>query len=112
MMKAASAKLIIVAGGLALSLATGVGTATAAPDLSPFVNTTCSYPQVISALNATDPAAAAQFTASPMNVSAVQQFLAAPRSERQRMAEMVAASPNSEQFFGLMQQVVSTCNTF
>lgn len=112
MIKVSSARLAAVAGGLALSVTAGVGTANAAPDLGPFVNTTCSYPQVISALNATDPAAAAQFTASPMNVSAVQQFLAAPRSERQRMAEMVASSPNSGQFFGLMQQVVNTCNNY
>jgi hypothetical protein len=33
------------------------------------VNTTGSYPQVMSALNAQDPAAASQFSASPMSQS-------------------------------------------
>ena len=39
--------------------------ANAAPDLSPLVNTTCTYEQLVAGLNAVSPAMAAQFTANP-----------------------------------------------
>ncbi|WP_326545270.1 hemophore-related protein [Mycolicibacterium sp. ND9-15] len=104
--------LAAAAGGLVLSLTAGLGVASAAPDLGPIINTTCSYPQVMSALNATDPAVAAQFNASPMSVSAVQQFLAAPPNERQQMAQMIAGTPGNEQYFGLIEQVFTRCNSF
>src|ERR1700691_3928308 len=58
-------RLAVAAGGLALSLTAGAGVASAAPDLGPAINTTCSYSQVVSALNAQDPAAAAQLNGSP-----------------------------------------------
>ena len=99
-------------GGLALSLTAGVGIASAAPDLGPIVNTTCSYPQVMSALNAQDSAVAAQFSSSPMNTSALQQFLASPPAARQQMATMIANQPGNEQYYGLIQQVFNTCNSF
>lgn len=104
--------LAAAVGGLAVTLTAGLGVASAAPDLGPIINTTCSYPQVMSALNATDPAAAAQFNASPMSVSAVQQFLAAPPNQRQQMAQMIASTPGNEQYFGLIEQVFRSCNSF
>ena len=53
-----STKVAVVLGGMTLSLAVGVGVgvASAAPDLGPLVNTTCSYPQVVAALSAQQPA--------------------------------------------------------
>ena len=59
-------RLAVAVGGLALSLTAGAGVASADPDLGPVVNTTCNYSQVTAALNAQDPAAAAQFNDSPM----------------------------------------------
>ena len=44
----------------------GAGVASADPDLGLIVNATCSYLQVVSALFAQDPEAAAQFNASPV----------------------------------------------
>jgi hemophore-related protein len=105
-------RVAAAAGGLALLLTAGVGVASAAPDLGPIVNTTCNYPQVMSALNAQDSAVAAQFSASPQSTSVLQQFLASPPAERQRMAAMIAAQPGNEQNFGLIQQVFNTCNNF
>jgi hypothetical protein len=51
--------------GLTLSMTVDVGVASADPDLGPVINTTCNYSQVVSALNAQNPAAAAGLSASP-----------------------------------------------
>jgi hemophore-related protein len=99
-------------GGLALSLTAGAGLASADPDLDPFVNTTCNYGQVMSALQAADPQAAAQFNSSPQGPSFLRQFLASPPSQRRQIAQMLASQPGADQQFGLVQQVFSTCNHY
>lgn len=98
--------------GLAWSLTAGAGIASADRDLSPFVNTTCNYGQVISALQAADPQAAEQFTSSPESVSFLRQFLASPPGQRQQMAQMLASQPGADQEFGLVQRVFGTCNNY
>lgn len=105
-------RLAVGACGLALSLTAGVGPASADRDLSPFVNTTCTYDQVESALQAADPQAAAQFNSSPESVSFLRQFLAAPPSQRQQMAQLLASQPGADEQFGLVQRVFSTCNNY
>jgi hemophore-related protein len=105
-------RLAVGVCGLALSLTAGAGLASADPDLSPFVNTTCNYGQVMSALQATDPQAAARFNSSPESVSFLRQFLASPPSQRQQMAQMLASQPGADQQFRLAQQVFSTCNNY
>jgi hemophore-related protein len=112
MIKLSSTKVAVAASGLALSLTVGAGAASADPDLGPIVNTNCSYGQVIAALNAQDPAAAAQFNASPFAQSALRQFLAAPPSQRMSMAQQAQSSPRAQQYFGLVQSVAATCNNF
>lgn len=112
MMKLSLTKLAVGVAGLALSLTAGAGIASADPDLDPIVNTTCSYPQVMSALNAQDPALAAQFNAYPQNASGLQQFLAAPPSQRLSMAKMIQSQPGAQQYFGVIQQVFNTCSNF
>ena len=59
MVKMSSAKLVVAAGVLALSFTTGIAVASADPDLSPLINSTCSYGQVVQALN-DQPGGAAQ----------------------------------------------------
>jgi len=112
MIKLSSTRVAVAVGGLALSLTVGVGTASADPDLGPIVNTTCNYAQVMAALNAQDPAAAAQFNASPFAQSALRQFLAAPPTQRMSMAQQAESSPRAQQYFGLVQSVAATCNNF
>jgi hemophore-related protein len=112
MIKLSLTRLAVAVGGLALSLTAGAGLASADPDLGPFVNTTCSYPQVMSALQATNPQAAAQFKSSPQSVSFLRQFLASPPSQRQQIAQMLASQPGADQQFGIVQQVFSTCNNY
>jgi hemophore-related protein len=112
MLTSSSAKIALAVGGLALSFPLGAGMASADPDLGPIVNTTCSYPQVMAALNAQDPAAAARFTSSPIAQSYLRQFLAAPPTQRQAMAQQAMSTPGAAQQFGLVQQVAATCNNF
>jgi hemophore-related protein len=101
-----------VVGGLAMSLALGSGLASADPDLGPIVNTTCTYPQVIAALNAQNPAAAAQFNSSPFAQSALRSFLASPPDKRMQMAQQAESTQGAAQYFGLVQSVAATCNNF
>ena len=105
-------RMPVAVGSLALSLTFAAGAASADPDLGPIVNTTCSYPQVMAALNAQDPAAAAQLNSSSLAQSALQQFLAAPPSQRMQMAQRMESSPRAQQYFGLVQSVAATCNNF
>lgn len=97
---------------LALSLTAGAGLADADRDLSPFVNTTCNYGQMISALQAADPQAAAQFNSSPESGAFLRQFLASPPGQRQQMAQMLADQPGADQQFELVQRVFATCNNY
>ena len=116
MIKRPLTRLAVAVGGLALSLSVGAGTASADPDLGPIVNTTCNYSQVMAALNAQDPAAAAQINSSSGAQSGLQRFLAAPPSERLEMVQQVESSPRAQQYFGkyvgLVQQVAATCNNY
>jgi hemophore-related protein len=105
-------RLAVAVGGLTLSLTAGVGVASADPDLDPFVNTTCTYPQVMSAMNAQDPEAAAAFNSSPANGLFLRQFLASPPNQRLRTAQMIQSSPVIQQYTGLIQQIAATCNNF
>jgi hemophore-related protein len=112
MIKHSLIRLVVGVGGLAVSLTAGGGVASADPDLGPIVNTTCSYSQAVSALNAQDPAAAAQFNASPPTQAFLRRFLASPPDRRMQMAQQVANTPGAEQYFGVMQEVFNSCNNY
>jgi hemophore-related protein len=105
-------RLAVAVGGLALSLTAGVGVASADPDLGPIVNTTCNYSQVTTALNAQDPAAAAEFNASPMAQSWLRSFLASPPGQRQQMLQEVEGMAGTAQYVGTVVQLANTCNNY
>ncbi|MGB8391975.1 hemophore-related protein [Mycobacterium sp.] len=104
-------KLAAAVGGVALALSAAAGVASADP-MDPIIHTTCDYGQVMAALNATDPAAAAQFNQSMMAQSYLRQFLAAPPSRRAQMAAQVQAMPAAAQYFNDIQQVAGTCSNY
>lgn len=81
-------------GAVAMSLTVGAGVASADP-VDAVINTTCNYGQVVAALNATDPGAAAQFNASPVAQSYLRNFLAAPPPQRAAMAAQLQAVPGA-----------------
>jgi hemophore-related protein len=105
-------RLAVAVGGLALSLTAGAGVASADPDLGPVVNTTCNYSQFTAALNAQDPAAAAQLNGSLVAQAYLRQFLASPPGQRQQMLPGVPGTPWTEQYVGTLVQVANTCNTY
>jgi hemophore-related protein len=112
MAKLSLIRLAAAAGGLALSLTAGAGVASADPDLGPIVNTTCNYGQVMAALNAQDPATAAEFNSSPAAQSQLRRFLASSPAQRQQIAQQIQGIPEAQQYFGTIQQVAATCNNY
>jgi hemophore-related protein len=111
MVSSSLTRLAAAVGGLALSLIAGTGVASADP-LGPAINTTCNYSQVVSALNAEDPAAAAQFNQTPAAQSWLRSFLASPPAQRQQMAQEALATPGAQQYMGLVGQLANTCNNY
>ena len=107
-----STKVAVVCGGMALSMAAGVGVASAAPDLGPLVSTTCSYPQVVAAINAQSPEAVNELNAQPVAQSMLNSFIASPADQRQQIAQQVLATPMGQQYPVDFQRVASTCNNF
>jgi hemophore-related protein len=107
-----STKVVVAAAGAALSLGLGTGVAWAQPDTSAVVNTTCTYDQVIAALNNTSPGDAAQFTSSPVAVGWLHSFLGSPRDQRAQMLQQVQSIPAAEPYTALVLQVANTCNKY
>ncbi len=107
-----STKLVVTLGSLVLSsLTAGVGVASADPDLGPFVNTTCTYPQVVSALNAQSPDLAVQLAANPGAQSMLNVFLGSPVVVRQRLAQQVQGAVGP-QYVGAIVQAANTCTNY
>jgi hemophore-related protein len=107
-----STKIVVVFGGMAVALTTGVGVASAAPDLGPLINTTCSYPQVVAALTAQSPEAANEFNAQPVAQSMLSSFIDSPVDQRQQIAQQVLATPVPQQYPLDVHKVASTCNNY
>lgn len=112
MIKLSLTRLVVPVAGLALSLTAGVDVASAEPDLDAVINTTCSYHQAVSALNAENPEVAAAFNSSPVAQSILRQFLGSPPNQRVQMAQMMQSSPVIQQSFGVIQQVTASCSNY
>jgi hemophore-related protein len=108
--------LAAAVGGVTLSLSIGAGVASADPDLGPVINTTCNYSQVVSALSAQNPAAAAGLSASPSTQAVLRGFLASTPDQREQIVRELRAKPGSQQYFqeytGAVLQVASSCNNY
>ena len=77
-------------------------------------NTTCSYAQVTSALNAQAPALGKQLSARPDMQANIQQFLAMPVDQRQQaLAQQQAVNPalNALIFAQIGPQITQVANT-
>jgi hemophore-related protein len=98
----------VAVGSAAVALTAAAGVASA----DPVTDTTCNYGQVMAALNATDPATAAQFNQSPMAQSYLRKFLAAPPAKRVQMEQEIQAMPQAAGFMGTIQQVAQVCNNY
>jgi len=105
-------KMIAGTSGALLSLIAGAGIASALPDPSPIINSTCTYPQVIAALNAQDPALAGQLQANPIATGWLHQLVNAGPDQRAKMVKQAEANPGVAAYTGTIMTVVSTCNNF
>jgi hemophore-related protein len=105
-------KLSFAFSGLVLSLTAGVGVASAEPDVSPIINTTCSYSQVVAALNAQAPDLANQLSASPMAQSTLSRFLASPPDQRQQTVQQMQSTRWGQRYTGALMQVANTCDNY
>ncbi len=105
-------QLSVGLGALALSLASATGIASADPDLDSAINTTCSYPQVVAALNAQDPQFGKAFSQSPILQRGLREFLAAGPEKRAQTAQDVANAPAFQPYLGVMEQAYRTCHNF
>lgn len=101
-------RLAAAVGGMAVALSAATGVASA----DPIVDTTCNYGQVIAALNATNPAVAAQFNESPAAQSYLQQFLASPPPKRAQMAAQIRAMPQAAKYLNTVEQVAGVCHSY
>jgi hemophore-related protein len=105
-------KLVSASGGLALALFAGSGIASAAPNVEAIVNSTCTYPQVMAALNVQSPDAASKIQANPMANAWLQSLIAAPPEQRRTMIQQAVAVPEVQQNAGLINQVANTCKNY
>jgi hemophore-related protein len=105
-------RLTVVVSALALSLVAGAGIASADPGMDAAINTTCSYPQVVAALNAQSPDAAAKFNSSPMAQGWLRSFLSSPPPQRAQMAQQAQGYPGASKYIGLIGQIATSCNNF
>lgn len=119
-----SVKEAATVGGLALIVWFGpaVGAASAQPDLGPLINTTCSYEQIVAALNVQAPDLAQQLSSHPQAQSKLKQFLALPTDQRQQQVQQIlaahpqwqnridenAGTPRGQQ----IMQVANTCHNY
>jgi hemophore-related protein len=101
-------------GGLALAAMAGSGIAAAAPGDAAIVNSTCTYPQVMAALNAQDPVAANALASDPAANGFLVGLIAAPPAspERQQKIDFVRSFPQAAQYNGLINSVATSCNNY
>jgi hemophore-related protein len=105
-------KVVVAAAGIAVSLGLGTGIASAQPDTSVIVNSTCSYPQVMAALNDQNPGVAAELNSQPMAVGWLQSLVAAPPAQRAQMIQQVQSLPPLQPYMPVIFQVANTCNQY
>jgi hemophore-related protein len=112
MVKLSRTNLAIAVCGVALSVPLSVGVASAVPDFSAVINTTCTYEQIIAALNAQRPDLAQEFDASPFAQGALRSFLASPPAQRQKTVAQLQSSPGAAQYFGPITAIAGSCNNY
>jgi hemophore-related protein len=111
MMRLSLTKLAAGFGGIAIALSAGAGVASADP-MDAVINTTCTYDQVIRALNATDPANGAKLTSNQMASDILRSFLDAGPEERRAQAAQLQNYPAAAKYVSLVQRAAGICNNY
>ena len=109
MVKHTQARLVVVVCALALAWTTGAGVASAEPDLSPLISTTCTYSQAEAALNAVSPDGGKEFSASPMMQTWLHAFLDSPVEQRR---QLIQQAPELNQYTAIVVAMANTCKNY
>jgi hemophore-related protein len=104
--------LVTACTGLALSLSIGAGIASATPDASAIINSKCTYPQVMAALNDQSPETANELNANPLAAGWLQSLVAAPPDERASMVQQVQSVPALQSYMPVIFQVANSCSRY
>jgi hemophore-related protein len=107
-----SVRLVVAVGGLALLLTSGAGVASAEPDLSPLVNTTCTYSQAVAALDGLSPEAAEEFYTYPMAQSWLSTFLDSSVDQRWQLIQTARNVPALQPYTALGLSIARTCKNY
>jgi hemophore-related protein len=105
-------RIAVGLGGLALSLTMGTGIASAQPDTSAIINSTCNYPQVMAALSDLSPDLANELSQTPAATAWLKSLVAASPQQRTVMVAQAQAMPGIEQYTPVIMQVANTCNSY
>lgn len=90
----------------------GSGIAAAEPNVDAIVNSTCTYPQVVAALQATDPVVADKVLTNPMMTGYLQSLVAADPNGRRSMIATLQAYPELAPYANTINAVAASCNQF
>ncbi|TAJ43321.1 MAG: hemophore-related protein [Chitinophagaceae bacterium] len=105
-------RMMVGAGSALVAVMASGAVAYAQPDPTPIMYSTCTYPQVIAALNALDPGAAAELQANPIGVGYLHQLIASGPQQRKALITRAYNTPGAAQYTDLVLNVASTCNNF
>jgi hemophore-related protein len=105
-------KLVVCCAGFALSLSAGAGIASAEPDVSAIVNSTCTYPQIVAALNDQNPEAAGELNANPLSGLWLQGLVNAGPDQRAQMVQSMQDNPSLQPYVPVINQVAHSCNRY
>ena len=105
-------KMTVTLGGLLLAAGAGAGVAGAQPDVEAIVNSPCSYPQVIAALNAQNPAVAGELTSNAFAVGWLQRLVASPPDGRRAMIAQVQGYPQLQEYTGTINATAASCSQY
>ncbi len=105
-------KILIGAGAAVAAVFASNGMASAAPDVEAIVNSTCSYEQVVSALEVQSPASANELATSPLTQGWLRNLLNSPADQRRQMIDSVQAFPAFQQYATVVNQVAYSCQNY
>ncbi len=109
MVKHRPARLIVAVCAGALTWTAEAGVASAEPDLSPLINTSCTYSQAKAALAALAPDGGQEFSATPTTQTWLHAFLDSPVEQRR---QLIQQAPQINQYTALVVAMANTCNNY
>lgn len=111
-MKKSLARIVAAVGGPVLMVTAGIGVASADPDVSSMVNTTCSYEQAMAAVHAENPMAAQYLDQSPPNLQFLRVFLSSSRDQRVSLLNQIKNNVGADQALPVFQQMMTSCTKY